>query len=35
MKDYIENDKVLKRMQDDGIKLCFSHDTYEDEVIKI
>ena len=35
MNDYITNDKLLKRMKDDGIKLCFSHDTYEDEVIKL
>lgn len=35
MKDYITNDKILKKMQKDGIKLCFSHDTYEDEVIKL
>lgn len=35
MNDYIINDKLLKRMKDDGIKLCFSHDTYEDEVIKL
>lgn len=35
MNDYIINDKLLKRMKKDGIKLCFSHDTYEDEVIKL
>ena len=35
MNDYITNDKLLKRMRKDGIKLCFSHDTYEDEVIKL
>ena len=35
MDDYITNDKMLKKMQKDGIRLCFSHDTYEDEVIKL
>lgn len=35
MNYYITNDKLLKRMKKDGIKLCFSHDTYEDEVIKL
>lgn len=35
MDDYIRNDKMLKKMQTNGIKLCFSHDTYKDEVIKV
>lgn len=35
MKDYITNDKLLMKMQKDGVKLCFSHDIYEDEVIKL
>lgn len=35
MNDYIANDKILNKMKKDGIKLCFSHDTYEDEVIKL
>lgn len=35
MDEYIINDKLLKKMKKDGIKLCFSHDTYEDEVIKL
>ena len=26
---------ILKKMQKDGIRLCFSHDTYDDEVIKL
>ena len=33
--DYIANDKLLKKMQKNNIKLCFSHDTYDDEVIKL
>lgn len=35
MNDYITNDKLLEKMKKDGIKLCFSHDTYDDEVIKL
>ncbi len=35
MNDYIKNDKLLKKMQKDGIILCFSHDTYEKEVIRL
>ena len=35
MINYITNDKLLKKMQKDGIMLCFSHDTYDDEVIKL
>ena len=31
----ITNDSILKKMQKDGIRLCFSHDTYDDEVIKL
>ena len=28
MNDYITNDKLLKKMQNDGIILCFSHEKY-------
>ena len=35
MNDYITNDKLLKQMQNDGIILCFSHDTYDKEVIQL
>ena len=35
MNDYIANDKTLEKMKKDGIKLCFSHDIYDDEVIKL
>lgn len=35
MNDYITNDKLLSKMRKDGIKLCFSHDTYDDEVIEL
>ena len=28
MNDYIHNEKLLKKMIDDGIELCFSHDIY-------
>lgn len=35
MNDYIKNDKLLKRMKTDGITLCFSHDTYNKEVIRL
>lgn len=35
MKAYITNDKLLMRMKKDGVKLCFSHDIYEGEVIKL
>lgn len=35
MNDYIINDKLLAKMQTDGIILCFSHDTYDKEVIEI
>lgn len=35
MHEYIANDKLLKRMKDDGITLCFSHDTYDTEVIQL
>lgn len=35
MRDYIANDKVLGKMKKDGIKLCFSHDTYDKEVIQL
>ena len=35
MSDYIANDKLLKEMQKDGIRLCFSHDTYDKEVIQL
>ena len=35
MNDYIKNDKLLKIMQKNGIILCFSHDTYDKEVIQL
>ncbi len=35
MKDYIVNDTLLETMKKDGIELCFSHDTYDKEVIKL
>lgn len=35
MNDYITNDKLLKTMQKNGIILCFSHDTYDKEVIQL
>lgn len=33
MRAYRKNDRLLKRMRADGIRLCFSHDTYEEVVI--
>ena len=35
MSKYIENDTLLKQMKKEGIILCFSHDTYDKEVIKL
>lgn len=35
MYEYIANDKMLNKMQKDGIRLCFSHDTYDKGVIKL
>lgn len=35
MKDYITNDKLLNKMQKDGIRLCFSHDSYDTEAIEL
>ena len=34
MRAYRENDRILSRMQSDGIRLCFSHDRGIEEVIK-
>ena len=35
MAEYIASDELLKKMRDDGIRLCFSHDTYDEEVISV
>ncbi len=35
MKAYIEGDRLLRKMADDGIRLAFSHDTYSESIIKI
>ena len=35
VQDYMLNDKILVKMREDGIKLCFSHDTYKDKVVEM
>ena len=35
MQAYIDGDQMLLRLRQDGVRLCFSHDTYSEEVIPL